>query len=141
MAEPEFFYRHPDELVSLLKQRNRASFGGAGTRLREELSNAGLLQSGAYPSSLTQLSIAQGQSEVNTEAGFLTDVYKMERGAELEFNLQKWIEEQRRKQGLLQSLITGLGALGGGIGSYLGSIASSRGVKQATGRLAEEVVV
>lgn len=133
---PKFYLNNPQELLPMIRQRSQGAFAGARTKLRESLANAGLLgNAGAYTDSLTQLNIAQGQDISQSETGFLTDVYKQERGAQLEFEIQRWIEEERKKQALMQSLFSGVGALAGGVGSYLGGVSSGKKISQALSKL------
>jgi len=108
---PNFFQQNPQELLAILKRGSMGAFAGAGTALKENLANSGLLQSGALPDQFTQLSIAQGQNIAQTESSFLTDVYKQERGAEIDFELADFIEKQKKKRALMEGLFTGLGGL------------------------------
>lgn len=120
--EPRYFYKNPNELLPLIRQSVQSGYGGAGEMLREELSSAGLLSSGAYPESLAKLSLARGQEESRATTNFLTQSYGQERGAQLGFENQKYFNDVATNRQSEQDLYSAIGSSAGAVGGYYANI-------------------
>lgn len=86
---PQFFGNDMKKIEALLKERNDSAQAGAIDSIREELSNAGLLQSGNLPDAITRLrSGLAGQNY-----GDVANLYTSELGRARDFQSQKYFAD------------------------------------------------
>lgn len=117
---PQYFYSNPQELIPLIRQSVQSGYGGAGEMLREELANAGLFGSSGYATEFGKLALGRGQQESSAVTDFLTDSYKMERGAQLGFEGNRYFDTLNRNERNESALYGAIGGFGKELGGYFG---------------------
>lgn len=126
---PTFFGPDYNRVLTAIKQREQARYGGATQDLRETLANQGVLgNQGALVDAFTRLSIGEGQNISEATSGLATS----ELGAQHAFDTTAYTAEMNKSGAEFQNqidqrnqilqLLTGVGS---GIGSlYAGSKAN-----------------
>lgn len=128
---PSFFGPDFEEMTALVRQRNRAAYGGITTDIREALGNAGLLGSGALPDALARAQIGMGQQVLGDINALYGQEYGQKRGFDINRALtllgqdvEKAQQDQAREDAYWQAAISALPGIGMAVPGIAGLFSS-----------------
>jgi len=117
---PEFFVNNPDELRALLRQSTQSEYAGLESRLRENLSNAGVLSPSSLSGALTQGSIALGQETLGKFSDLGLQELDRARALQSQEYLMRLEDSLGYERETERDIFAAVGGLGKGIGDIIG---------------------